>query len=616
MKNPNKQYLNSASIDLLVGCGLWTLPLFALTYLLNLQSLIGVGFFFYFLGNFSNNPHYMATIYRAYGRRENFEKYRFFTIYITMIVLMTIIVAHSFPLFFPLVWTIYLIWSPWHYTGQNYGIAMMFVRRGGINPDPKERNLLHYSFIASYICWLVDMQSSGMVDPYVLNLGIPQDVAVPLRSILLVIFLVCGVWSLVSMSRNGEARKLLPATVLLMTQFLWFLAPGIIKFMTGGNLTPTTYAGGVLAFMHCTQYLWITSYYTKKEMVVTQGKDQRGWSPWRYYAILFIGGAALFLPGPWLVSYVFNFDYMKSYLIFFSLVNLHHFILDGAVWKLRDKRVGKLLLDTPEKSTQGISPLDNGRQKSLILWKVTGAFVGLFLTLLVAADLLQYYMTQSDSTEKQLSLAGKINPNDSRVYSAQAMKFLDQGNALEASKQIRIALALDSYGAKSDQILGNSLMASSKLEEAFILYSDMEKKYPQWREVSGSLGIVALQTGHYDIAADRLGKIYLRNPKDMGIILPLSIALQMNGEYERAIPLLEKYIAVMSQQNGHAVNVRDHIQAAISLADAYWHVGRLQDAVYWMELAHAGAREYRLQDMEMTAGKYLDEMKNSSGPRR
>ena len=38
---------------------------------------------FYALALLFNYPHYMATIYRAYHRAEDFEKYRIFTVHTT-----------------------------------------------------------------------------------------------------------------------------------------------------------------------------------------------------------------------------------------------------------------------------------------------------------------------------------------------------------------------------------------------------------------------------------------------------------------------------------------------------------------------------------------------------
>ena len=98
--------------------------------------------------------------------------------------------------------------------------------------------------------------------------------------------------------------------------------------------------------MHSAQYLWITSYYARRE---AGAKGAGGWRPFAYFAVLVAGGIALFVPGPWLASRLFHSDFAASFLIFTALVNIHHFILDGAIWKLRDNRIAALLLNSRER---------------------------------------------------------------------------------------------------------------------------------------------------------------------------------------------------------------------------------------------------------------------------
>ena len=94
--------------------------------------------------------------------------------------------------------------------------------------------------------------------------------------------------------------------------------------------------------MHSAQYLWITRYFAKRD--AEQAARAGGWSPWRYWATLVAGGAALFLPIPWLASYGWHVDFTASIFIVAAIVNLHHFMIDGVVWKLRNPRVGRVLV--------------------------------------------------------------------------------------------------------------------------------------------------------------------------------------------------------------------------------------------------------------------------------
>ena len=66
VRHPANPWIFRPSVDLLIGCGAWSLPLLAVTFYLSQRDAVHVSFVFYFLGVFCNQPHYMATVYRAY----------------------------------------------------------------------------------------------------------------------------------------------------------------------------------------------------------------------------------------------------------------------------------------------------------------------------------------------------------------------------------------------------------------------------------------------------------------------------------------------------------------------------------------------------------------------
>src|SRR4029077_14029507 len=140
----------SPSIDLIVGCGAWSLPLLILPYV-----FYGIGqnrtLGFYTLALVVNYPHYMATIYRAYRTREDFDRYRVVTLYCTLLLVAGLIAPHQFYGLVPWLVTIYLTWSPFHYMGQNSGLMMMFVHRNELKVNRRDRNALWIAFVASYV---------------------------------------------------------------------------------------------------------------------------------------------------------------------------------------------------------------------------------------------------------------------------------------------------------------------------------------------------------------------------------------------------------------------------------------------------------------------------------
>src|SRR6202521_3305912 len=118
-------------LDLIVGCGAWSAPLLLISYFSIASSVRAWSVIFYALALFFNYPHYMATIYRAYHRAEDFHKYRIFTVHITALIALTLVLSHFWARVLPVIFTIYLTWSPWHYSGQNYGLFTLFVRPAG-----------------------------------------------------------------------------------------------------------------------------------------------------------------------------------------------------------------------------------------------------------------------------------------------------------------------------------------------------------------------------------------------------------------------------------------------------------------------------------------------------
>src|SRR4030095_14567213 len=133
---------------------------------------------------------------------------------------------------------------------------------------------------------------------------------------------------------------------LYTTQALWFVLPVVLNWTASMSAPQTRYSSGMLAVMHSAQYLWITRYFARKD--AEQAGRASDWRPWRYWLTLVAGGVALFLPVPWLASYGWRIDFTSSVFIVAAIVNLHHFMIDGVVWKLRSARVKQGLVDAPE----------------------------------------------------------------------------------------------------------------------------------------------------------------------------------------------------------------------------------------------------------------------------
>src|SRR6266700_1017394 len=401
-------------LDLVVGCGAWSIPLLLLAYFSSASSTRTWSIAFYVLALFFNYPHYMATIYRAYHTKEDFNKYRIFTVHITFLVALTVIVAHLWLRALPWIFTLYLTASPWHYSGQNYGLCMMFARRAGAQPKPIERRALYAAFLLSYVVLVLNFHTGQSGDPLFVSLNIPEAISSQIQIVLAIAFVACSAFGLFRITSQTSFRRMVPWFTLLSTQCVWFLVPALLSSLERSQVPHSRYSTGVLAVMHSAQYLWITSYYAKREAQTTPG---RPWRPLVYSTILVAGGIALFVPGPWLSSLVFHFDFTRSFLLFTALVNIHHFILDGAIWKLRDGRVAALLINSRAQIAEGTIEAGS-RTMSTFRWLAGPSSaartlrVGTASALLIwgCVDQVRYYFALHSSNLADLKRAASMAP--------------------------------------------------------------------------------------------------------------------------------------------------------------------------------------------------------------
>jgi hypothetical protein len=113
-----------------------------------------------------STPHYGATLIRVYEQRSERRAYAFFTVWTTLALLVLFVWGIRDAAVGTVLFTVYLTWSPWHYTGQNYGIAVMFMRRRGIDPGSVKRWL--------YSCFILSRKPFGSPYPIWRAIGEPQ----------------------------------------------------------------------------------------------------------------------------------------------------------------------------------------------------------------------------------------------------------------------------------------------------------------------------------------------------------------------------------------------------------------------------------------------------------
>jgi tetratricopeptide (TPR) repeat protein len=197
------------------------------------------------------------------------------------------------------------------------------------------------------------------------------------------------------MLKIASLRDLLPTLLLSATQALWFLVPllairfNLFQDSVSLSLDTAVYAFFWVALGHAVQYLWITAFYAQKDGRTSLASAFLGKSLFAG-AMIWVIPAILFAPGA-----LGRLPYDAGFaLLVAAAVNVHHFILDGAIWKLKHGPIARILLRDAPADTAG-EPGGSGVRAFAMTPAVRKlAFVGIGL-LCVG---LHYYSTVSTMT--------------------------------------------------------------------------------------------------------------------------------------------------------------------------------------------------------------------------
>jgi len=287
---------------------------------------------------FCNYPHFASTNYRLYRTRSNIRQYPMTATLVPFLLLGVVIASYASPhAVAPLFVKLYLIWSPYHFSAQTLGITLVYARRSGFEIRPWERKafagfiFLTFAQASAYaeVRGIPSQTFYGISYP---TLGVHAWLPHLLRDSMwacLAAFAVMMLWRLV------HDRQLIPWIVLLpaVAQAVWFVPRGGLYLVSFAAMVP---------FFHSLQYLLIAWNVQMKE-----SEDEAGAAPsWRFVGMESLRWVAICGVGGWVMFYAlphlgghFGEPLSFSIPVIFAAVQVHHFFVDGVIWKLKNPRV-------------------------------------------------------------------------------------------------------------------------------------------------------------------------------------------------------------------------------------------------------------------------------------
>ena len=173
-----------------------------------------------------NWPHFAATSWRLYRSRATMAQYPGTSIGIPLLVLAAVAACFvSTDVAAPAFVKLFVLWSPFHFSGQTLGLTLLYARRAGLKVGRLERAAFA-GFIYSTYAWLILAQEINPLPGFFLgvkfpSLALPEWPAAAAQAVMHVFL---GLALLAYGLACLRERRLVPPILLLPmgAQYVWF----------------------------------------------------------------------------------------------------------------------------------------------------------------------------------------------------------------------------------------------------------------------------------------------------------------------------------------------------------------------------------------------------------
>lgn len=296
---------------------------------------------FVHLGVICNHPHYAVTYQLIWRERARARSSYLWLLASTPIAVALVFYAAFFnhPLI-GLLNRVYLTWSAYHYAAQHFGVASMYQAREKRALAPTEKRAVQVGFVAValYIMLLLNMQH-GLGDGTVFagasrgsafGLMLPAA-AYPFAVAVAAIGVVAyAIGEALHKKRTGAGLGR-EARLLFAANFAWFVLPYVHLPGAKGpwiGESVATWLPYAQPFFHCAQYLAVCGW---------RARTTGGIKPVYYFMTLVAIGLLLFEAGTYGIGALARLDEAQAILLVPAVINIHHFFLDGLMWKAKRK---------------------------------------------------------------------------------------------------------------------------------------------------------------------------------------------------------------------------------------------------------------------------------------
>jgi hypothetical protein len=273
-----------------------------------------------------NLTHFASSTVRLYTKPGAYREMPFLTMGLPLVTLVVLGLAVRFAEAVGAhLMNLYLTWSPYHYAAQAYGLAVMYCYRSGVALAPRDKLIFRFACLSPFLYAFLRGPVAGI--EWFLPMSLLGQPAVAEARQALV-------------HATGAATLLAPGALLARAFWRGPALPAITLLVIVSNAVWWTALLYVNAFgwatvFHGLQYLAIVSVFHVRDRMSLEGNRHRPayHAAWFYLVCL---GLAYLLFKAWPYAFVAaGFGLAESALLVVATVNIHHFIVDAYIWRLR-----------------------------------------------------------------------------------------------------------------------------------------------------------------------------------------------------------------------------------------------------------------------------------------
>jgi len=310
-------------IDYLVIGGLLSFPLMmlgdAFPQVLPQQMETALGIFL-----IVNGAHFAASTVRLYTKAGVAKANPIASIYAPLVCIALLVWALYSKVVTEQITAVYLTWSPYHYAAQTFGLASIYTYRSGCKLLLTEKRYLWWISMLPFVAALLTTPTAGVYwfapASFTNSQLFGQSTLLLLVKIVNMAMLILPLVLFLSIRKRGANFPLI-ALVLLGTNAAWWLYLDYKQ------------AWWWAALFHSLQYLFIVlKFHIDENFSAVTQREKRTFAAVKFYVISLFGAFLLFFAIPEVLA-KFGFELVTAYLMVAYLVNIHHFFVDGFIWK-------------------------------------------------------------------------------------------------------------------------------------------------------------------------------------------------------------------------------------------------------------------------------------------